>query len=393
MTPPLRVAVIADMLEENWPSMDLVAEMLAERLRAEHAHAVRAELVRPRMRRRATRVSQHSRAVMADRLANRFWDYPRHARRIASSADVFHIIDHSYAHLVHALPAERTIVTCHDLDTLRSVLEPHVEPRSAAFQSMTRRILSGLRRARHIACDTEATRDALVARAGIAPARTSVIHNGPHPSCTPEPDAAVDVEAMRFLGRAVTENVLHVGSTIPRKRIDTLLRMFAGVKRQRPAARLVRVGGPFTADQRRLARELGILDAILVLPFLDRDTLASIYRHSALLVVPSEREGFGLPVLEAMSSGTPVLASDIEALREVGGDAATYVNVDDEDAWVREVVDALQQRAARPDEWASRRQRSVARAAAFSWSRYAAQLVELYRAVGPHHDLPSGSRA
>jgi glycosyltransferase involved in cell wall biosynthesis len=382
MTKRLAVAIVADMLEEGWPSMDLVADMLMERLRAEHAGVAKAELVRPRMRRRISLVSRDPRAVMADRLANRLWDYPRHLRGVASRMDVFHLIDHSYAHLVLDLPADRTIVTCHDLDTLRSVLEPEAEPRSAAFRWMTRRILTGLRRARHIACDTEATRDALVSRAGIAEARTSVVHNGPHSTCTPEPDVAADVDAMRLLGRPGREDVLHVGSTIPRKRLDTLLRVFAGVRRARPAARLVRVGGPFTAEQSRLARELGITDAIVVLPFLDRATLASIYRHSALLVLPSEREGFGLPVLEAMSSGTPVVASDIQALREVGGDAAAYVAVEDDSQWVRLIVDALTERQDAPARWEARRRRAIDRASAFSWSRYTAQLVQLYTVVG-----------
>ena len=112
--------------------------------------------------------------------------------------------------------------------------------------------------------------------------------------------------------------MLHVGSTIARKRIDTLLRVFAGIRRARPDARLVRVGGPFTAEQRALVRELQLEDAIVVLPFLDRSTLAAVYRQSAVLLLPSEREGFGLPVLEALACGTPVIASDIEALREVG---------------------------------------------------------------------------
>src|SRR6185295_18885544 len=100
-----------------------------------------------------------------------------------------HVVDHSYAQLVHQLPADRTLVTCHDLDTFRSILEPELEPRSAAFRAMTRRILNGLRQAAHVACDTAATRDGLVRAAGVDAARTTVIPNGPHPSCTSAPEA------------------------------------------------------------------------------------------------------------------------------------------------------------------------------------------------------------
>ena len=374
----LRVAVIADTVEEGWPSMDLVAEMLVDRLATEHASRIAATLVRPPMRRRFSSAGDSGLAFSADRLLNRFADYPRVARTLARDFDVFHVVDHSYAQLVHALPAWRTLVTCHDLDTFRSVLEPAVERRSLPFTLMTKRILSGLRKAAHIACDTEATRDGLVSLAGVDAERTTVIHNGPHPSCTPVSEPAVEVEARRLLGPRRTIDLLHVGSTIARKRLDTLLKVFAKVRRAHPAARLVRVGGPFTADQRTLARELRLEDAIVVLPFLDRATLAAVYRQSALLLLPSEREGFGLPVLEALACGTPVIASDIDALREVGGDAATYCPPDDVDQWAETVSNALAEREQHPDAWARRKTLGVARAAAFSWSRYAAEIVPLY---------------
>ena len=376
----LRVAVVADMAEERWPSMDLVADMLVQHLARDHRDAVTVQLLRPPMQRRFSAAgSTRGRRFSADRLLNRFADYPRLLRRVHEQFDVFHVIDHSYAQLVHALPASRTVVTCHDLDTFRAVLEPDAENRSLPFRVMTRRILSGLERAGHIACDTEATRDGLVGRAGIDASRTSVVHNGPHPSCTPRAETTADAEAARLLGRHQGIDLLHVGSTIARKRIDTLLRVFAAVHRAHPGARLVRAGGPFTAEQRALARRLGIDGAIVVLPFLDRSTLAAVYRHCAVLLLPSEREGFGLPVLEALACGTPVIASDIDAIREVGGAAALYCAPDDLECWATTVVRALQERAGNPARWAERRTQGIARAAVFSWSRYAAQVVPLYQ--------------
>ena len=375
----LRVAVIADLLEERWPSMDLVAEMLVQHLANDHSGAVDVRLVRPPMRRRFSAANgSGGRRLLGDRLLNRFLDYPRNVRHLHADFDIFHIVDHSYAQLVHALPAERTLVTCHDLDTFRAVLEPDLEPRSLPFRMMTQRILSGLKRAGHIACDTEATRDGLVTRVGIDAARTTVVHNGPHPSCSPRPETTADAQAARLLGRYRGSDILHVGSTIARKRIDTLLQVFAGVRRARPDARLVRVGGPFTAEQRALARELRIDDAVIVLPFLDRSTLAAVYRHSAALLLPSEREGFGLPVLEALACGTPVIASDIDALREVGGSAAIYCPPDDVEQWTGTVLEVLRERSEQPDRWADRKTEGIARAAVFSWARYASQLLPLY---------------
>lgn len=378
----LRVAIVADYLEEGWPSMDLVADMLMERLRGEHADAIEPTLVRPPMRRRAGAIPGLRNAPAArtiDRLVNRLHDYPRLLSPMATKYDVFHLVDHSYSQLVHRLPAERTLVTCHDIDTFRSVLEPERERRSAPFRAMTRHILAGLRKAGHVACDTAATREALVRHRVVPADRTSIVHNGPHPSCGPHPEPAAEAEAARLLGARRELDVLHVGSTIPRKRVDVLLQVLAAVRATHPAVRLVRVGGPFTGEQRALVRDLGLQDAILTLPFLDRATLAAVYRRSTLLLLTSEREGFGLPVLEAQACGVPVVASDIAALREVGGTAATYCPPADVEAWRRAVVELLAERQANPPAWRARRDAGLARANAFSWTQYTAAVVSLYR--------------
>ena len=86
-----------------------------------------------------------------------------------------------------------------------------------------------------------------------------------------------------------------------------------------PTARLLRVGGRSPAEQEALAARLGITGRTRVLPFLSRETLHAVYRRAALLVITSDREGFGLPVLEAMAAGLPVLARDLPVLREVAG--------------------------------------------------------------------------
>ena len=380
----LRVAILADYLEEGWPSMDLVADMLFDRLQREHNASIDPMLVRPTMRRRVGRIPLGPPWLSGvDRIANRLWDYPRVVSGLDSRFDLFHIVDHSYAQLVHPLPPERTIVTCHDLDTFRSVLDPPLERRSALFRAMTRRILDGLRKAGHIACDSHATRDALVAKAGIAFERTTVVPNGPHPSCTPEAEPSADIDAARLLGpKGNFVDLLHVGSTIARKRIDTLLNIFHSLRSAHRNLRLVRVGGPFTAAQQALVRELDLSDSVVVLPTLDRSTLAAVYRRSAMLLMPSEREGFGLPVLEALACGTPVVASDVAALREVGGYAVAYCAVNDVETWHRTVSRLLDERKDHPSQWTLRREAGIRRAAAFSWSRYASDIVSIYARMG-----------
>jgi glycosyltransferase involved in cell wall biosynthesis len=377
----LRVAIVADYLEEGWPSMDLVADMLMTHLAQSHAGAIDPTLVRPPMPRRLTRLGlPAARAGILDRIAARQWDYTR-ALKALPRFDLYHIVDHTYAHLVHYLPHERSVVTCHDLDAFRSILQPEDEWRSPTFRWMSRRILSGLRLAAHVPCDSEATRAGLLTLAGFPEAQVSVIPNGADATGWDAADGLADFEAARLLGPKRPIELLHVGSTIPRKRIDVLLDVVAAVRKVRPDTRLVRVGGPFTAEQRIRVRELDLADATVVLPFVDRATLAAVYRRAVVALLPSEREGFGLPLVEALACGTPVVASDIPVLREVGADAAEYRPVGDVDAWTRAILQLIAERDSAPDKWQARKARGVARASQFSWSTYASAVAAVYRAV------------
>lgn len=388
-----RVAVVCDLLEERWPSMDLVADMLLHSLAEMHAPGVVPTRVRPSMRRRFTREAppaadgyERRFRFNLDRALNRFWDYPRLLRRRRGEFDVFHVVDHAYGQLVHWLPPQRTVVTCHDLHTFQCLLDPVRAPRSAAFRTMTTHVLRGLGRAGRVVFDTAAVRDEAVGRGMVEPDRASVAHLGVDPACSPLPDPSADEAAEALLGpvRAGVPEILHVGGTFGRKRIDLLLRIFARVRREVPGARLVRVGGAFTEEQARLADSLGVSDAVAVLPFMDKRVLAAVYRRASLLVLPSEEEGFGLPVIEAMTCGTPVIASDLPVLREVGGSAAAFVGTGDVEAWSEAVVLRLSSASDDPAAREARRAAGAAQAAKFTWPEYARRMVEVYREVAAH---------
>ena len=92
---------------------------------------------------------------------------------------------------------------------------------------------------------------------------------------------------------------------------------------------------------------------LVELPFVDRTTLAALYRRATLALLPSEREGFGLPLVESLACGTPVVASDIPALREVGGSAASYCPVADVSAWRDRILALVAERDKAPAEWRS----------------------------------------
>jgi glycosyltransferase involved in cell wall biosynthesis len=391
----LRVAICGDFLEEEWPSMDRVADMLIAELRREHADVIEPTPVRPAFVRRATREGERRSAGLAfsfDRFANRLWDYPRRARALAGAFDAYHVIDHSYAQLVHRLPAHRTVVTCHDLDTFRSVLAPQQDARSVPFKMMTRHILSGLQRAARITCDTAAVRDEILSFGLVPAARLIVVPVGVSDTYSIREDPVADCTAAQLIASpAGATELLHVGSTIGRKRIDVLLEVFAAARRRHAGLRLVRVGGPFTAEQTQRVRELGLQSSIAELPSLDERTLAAVYRRAAIVVQPSAREGFGLPIVEAMSCGTPVLASDIPALREVGADAAAFCAVGDVDAWADAVVKMLDERQTDPVRWAERRTRGCARARSFSWATFARGLSRVYEELAASAETARGT--
>jgi glycosyltransferase involved in cell wall biosynthesis len=393
---PIRLALVCDYLEERWASMDLVAEMVREHLGRGHDGEVVVTAVRPPFHRRAMLVPAAGRAAgvawNADRALNRMVDYPRALRAIdrRERFDLYHIVDHTYAQLVHAQPPGRTVVTCHDLDTFRCLLEPDLEPRPRWFRAMARRILTGLQKAAAVACDSAATLGA-IRRHDLLPAdRLRVVYLAVHPECSPEPDPLADAEADRLLGPAdpaAGPSLLHVGTNIPRKRIDVLLDCFAAVRRSMPGARLVKVGGGFTPEQERQARDLGVLDAITFLPPFsprssrDRAALAAVYRRADLVLQPSDAEGFGLPVAEALACGTQVLASDLPVLREVGGDAAVYRPVGDVPAWAEAATSMLDEHRRSADSWYARRRAGLEQAAKFRWTTHVAQLVQIYRDV------------
>jgi glycosyltransferase involved in cell wall biosynthesis len=341
-----RVAIVSDLREERWHSMDLVAEMLLLNLKAPDLRVVDPTELRPAMVRRVTRlpIVPGRLAETADRIVNRVWDYPRWLAMRCDDFDVFHVVDHSYANLVHALPANRTIVTCHDLDAFAGAL-PGTHGGTLVSRALAHRLLEGLQAAARIVCVSEAGRDELIAHDIVDASRVTVIPNGVHPTCTHRPDARADREAAELLGPVdpAAIELLHVGSTIPRKRIDVLLESFAILRRTWPSLRLIRVGDTFTSAQERQVKQLGLVDVVTVLPFVDRRVLAALYRRATMLLQPSEREG----------------------------------------AWVAAISELLDERVASPTDWRARCSASLAQARRFSWPEHARRMTDLYRDLVP----------
>jgi len=362
----MRLAVVRDFRAEGWPSMDLCADQLLAHL----PDWVRAVEVAPEFR----HVLGHLIGVggsgfKADRLLNRHLLLPQTVRRLTRDNDFVHIADHSYAHLALALPQGRVGVYCHDLDAFRCVLEPETDPRPRWFRAIAGRILAGLKRAIIVFHSTGTVRADLLRHRLVRPDR--LVHAPYGVAAEFAPTATAPVELPARIGRPF---LLHVGGDMPRKRLDVLFDVFAAVRLTRPDVTLVQVGPPWSAERLRQMERLGIAAVVMKMTGLSRPQLTELYRRAAAVLVPSEAEGFGLPVIEALACGAAVIASDIPVLREVGGAVCSFAPVGDVPGWASAVL-AVQWGAA---ETAARQDR-VAWAARFAWGRHAATIADAYR--------------
>jgi glycosyltransferase involved in cell wall biosynthesis len=364
---PPALAVLCDFPEETWPSMDLVGEMFLCAAAEGHGTEIAASRVCAIYRQRLARVPglrASSAARNADRLLNRFVDYPRYLRRVRERFDLFHLCDHSYSQLLLELPADRTGVLCHDLDTFRCLLEPRREPRSPPFRAMARRILRGLQKARVVFHTTDHVRAQIERHGLLDPNQLVKAPCGIAPEFT-APDSTSNTEPI----------VLHVGSCIPRKRIDVLLDVFGALSRKRPELRLVQVGGEWTDEQRQQIVRHGIASKVTQMRGVARSTIADLYRRAAVVMMTSESEGFGLPAVEALACGAVVVASDIPTMREVGGEAVLVAPVGDVSRFVElagAVVDDPRALIIPP------REKRLAQASRFSWSAHADTIIRTY---------------
>jgi glycosyltransferase involved in cell wall biosynthesis len=363
--------------------MQFCAEMLLQSLPRQGSGAVKPIPVQPPFRRRLGALpglGQRGFAWAGDRMLNYFWDYPRSLKQQVSQFDWFHVVDHSYAQLVHALPPERTGVFCHDIDAFRCLLQPDQYPRSIRYRAMQTRILQGFQKAAVVFYTTQKVRQDIERYNLIDPARLVQAPLGTAPEFTPapQPDQTIDPQVLARIGRQPF--LLSVSSSKQRKRLDVLLAVFAAVRSRFPDLKLVRVGrGPndWTAAHRQQIQHLGIADDLIELHGLERSTLAELYRQARLVLMTSEAEGFGLPVIEALACGSVVVASDLPVFQEVGGEAVVYAPVGEVEAWAEAVSQLLLHPATAPD-----RVVRLAQANQYSWAAHAQIIAQAYWQLG-----------
>ncbi|MEA5575957.1 glycosyltransferase [Anabaena sp. UHCC 0451] len=372
----MRLAIICDYLEENWHSMDLCAQMLIKHLQSEQTASIQTIEILPKFNHRfqqIPRIGKKQFAYNADRLINRFWDYPHYLKQRVTDFDFYHIADHSYAQLAHVLPPERTGVYCHDIDAFRSLLEPEKEPRPAWYQAMSRRVLRGLQSCAVVFYSTAEVRKQIEHYQLLEPSR--LVH-APYGIAA---EFSINIVNQNHLDQGILEKIgtapflLHVGSCIPRKRIDILLAVFARLRNIHPKLQLVKVSGEWTQSQQQQITDLNLSNSIIHLQGLERATIAALYQRASAVLLTSEAEGFGLPVIEALACGAIVITSDIPVLREVGGNGVIYCPISDVSVWVKTVAQVLSNPITAPS-----LNLRLHQAQKYSWSNHAQIIAQSY---------------
>jgi len=272
--------------------------------------------------------------------------------------------------MAHVLPSDRTGIFCHDIDAFGSILEPNKEPRPLWYKAMSERILSGLQKANVVFFSTLEIKKQIEQYQIINSERLIQAVYGISEDFSTDSSLSSDIELES--GKITKPYLLHVGSCIPRKRIDVLLDVFARAKNLYPQLKLVKVGGEWTNEQRSQIQNLNIENAIVHLQNLERQEIAQLYCQSLAVLVTSEAEGFGLPVIEALACGAVAIASDIPVLREVGGEAGIYCPISDLSAWIEAIATVINN-----GEIPSLDVR-LNQAQKYSWSKHADIIAEAY---------------
>jgi glycosyltransferase involved in cell wall biosynthesis len=286
--------------------------------------------------------------------------------RLVPGAQLFHATEHLLPPL-HGVP---TVLTVHDM--IFKLFPEHQKRLNFWYLNATMPLYC--RRAGAIVTVSESSKQDIVAHYGLDPAKVTVVYEAAAPEFVPASREAV--EGIRRRYGLPGPYAIHVGTIEPRKNLTRLIEALQLLREAGLTVPLLVVGGKgwlYDDFFQRLER-LEIADAVHFPGYVPSSDLPLLYSAATIAVMPSVYEGFGLPVLEAMACGTPVVSSDASSLPELGGRAARYFDPYDVEA----VAETIRKVWVDQDLRAEMRQQGLAQAASFSWQRAATQTWAIY---------------
>lgn len=304
---------------------------------------------------------------------------PSHHRieRLAMSVEMLpHPLD--VLHSTDFIPPRKTrapnVITVHDLAFL---LYPRfLTPDAARYYGQ---IDPASRSAAHIIAVSQSTKRDVTRLLGVADDKVSVIYEAAHSSAHPMDKAEARKHVQEKFGIA-EDFILFVSTIEPRKNLPTLLAAYSKLRdNYKSKARLVVAGhkGWLTEEVDQAIEKYKLGDQVCFLGSVPTQELAYLYNAARVFALPSFYEGFGLPPLEAMASGTPVVVSNVSSLPEVVGDAGLLIDPNEVEAWAVALYRVLTDNELH-DEMAAK---GLVRAQHFSWERAARETLNVYRKV------------
>ena len=269
-----------------------------------------------------------------------------------------------YSADAYAPEGARRVITVYDMISERF-------PEEFTGSQFTDTKKNAVTRADHVLCISESTRRDLIELFGVAAERTSVVYLG-------YDDLALPADAGTQTQNSSRPYLLYVGSRGGYKNFEAMVRAFASSAYLRSGFSVMCFGGAaFATDEFALFRQLQLSDIHVRQVSGNDEMLASMYRGAAAFVYPSLYEGFGIPPLEAMSLGCPVICGNTSSVPEVVGDAGEYFDPNDPES-MRVAIEAVLQSASRSSELVAK---GRARCSLFSWERCASETLDVYRSI------------
>ncbi|MFZ2499808.1 glycosyltransferase family 4 protein [Methanosarcina sp.] len=294
--------------------------------------------------------------------------YPFIVKRKVRKNNIKHVTSQDLAYLLKLVKLEKTIVTCFDL--IPWVYDNEQLPTSKLK-------IKGLKKAERIITISEYSKKDIIKHLGYPENKISIVY--------PAVDHDIyyvkrDREIIKKLGILDTHKViLYVGSEQPRKNVPFLLEAISQLKKRIPEIKLLKIGNSQVPGAREklleLIETLGLQEEVIFVGYVSENDITKYYNAADLFVYPSLYEGFGMPPLEAMACGTPVVTSNVTSLPEVVADAAITIDPHEVNAFVEAMYNVLTDEKLRENMI----DKGLKRAQLFNWERSAEEMHRVYK--------------
>lgn len=354
-------------------SMDVYADGLISGFKTVCPHWQLVELAPNSIDRRS-----RSMTVRLQKTYERFWQFPKRVQQ--QPADIYHIIDHSDAHIIRWIKrkGKPVVVTCHDLinyfypqNLEGSVRLPFVSDR------LWRSAVEAMAEADAIVAVSAMTATDIKKILNIDAQRIFVVPNAVDAIFQPASPEAIQAFRQQMHTPPDTLCLLNVGSNHPRKNVSIILHALHHLKQSGIPVHFWKINGAFNSEQQAFIQSHHLEESIHYLENLDKPALIQAYSAADILVAPSLHEGFGLTLLEAMACGTPVITSHCSAMPEVVGDAGILVDPSDSQA----IAKTIQHLYHNPSTYQELCLKSIERSQLFSWEKTSTRITEIYETL------------